>query len=199
MRDRERSPRGCSAAGTGHRTPGHGHPTRCSALPSLRSAPCPPPTLGPHAFRAPDGPRGQGVPAPAAQGGAASPGGAAPCSFLSGTPRYAHSGFRGWSRCPLLCPLACHSGDCCPALALCCPRACLVTNLCILVSGVRTRWVWALDSQSMGDGLVITNRTTELGNGTCLSALTFQAKEKRGDFGIARGRGHFLWSNSSRG
>lgn len=38
--------------------------------------------------------------------------------------------------------------------------------------------MWALDSQSMGDGLVITNRTTELGNGTCLSALTFQAKEK---------------------
>jgi hypothetical protein len=77
------------AQDTGH--PATGTRRRCSAFLSLRPAPCQPPTLGPRASRASDGPRGQGVPAPAAQGGTAAPGGAATGGYLSRTPRYAHA------------------------------------------------------------------------------------------------------------
>ncbi|EDL07912.1 mCG53603, partial [Mus musculus] len=73
------------AQDTGH--PATGTRRRCSAFLSLRPAPCQPPTLGPRASRASDGPRGQGVPAPAAQGGTAAPGGAATGGYLSRTPR----------------------------------------------------------------------------------------------------------------
>lgn len=48
--------------------------------------------------------------------------------------------------CLFLCSPACHSGDTAPALTLCSLGACLVTNLCILLGRVRTRWVWALDT-----------------------------------------------------
>lgn len=90
VRGQERSPRGAAAPpGTGHRTPGHGYPTALLCTPLIAAFALP--TLGPRASRAPDGPRGQGIPAPAAQGGAAAPGSAAPCGFLSRTLRYAHA------------------------------------------------------------------------------------------------------------
>lgn len=41
----------------------------------------------------------------------------------------------------------------------------------------------------MGDGLVDTNRTRDLGTGSCLSALEIQAKERRSDFGHCTGLG----------
>lgn len=41
----------------------------------------------------------------------------------------------------------------------------------------------------MGDRLVDTNRTRELGAGSCLSALESQAKERRSDFGHRKGLG----------
>lgn len=41
----------------------------------------------------------------------------------------------------------------------------------------------------MGDGLVDTNLTRDLGTGSCLSALEIQAKERRSDFGHCTGPG----------
>lgn len=65
--------------------------------------------------------------------------------------------------------------------------------------------MWALDTLSMGDGLLDTNRRRELGTGSCLRALEIQAKERRSDFGHRTGAGrwvdwgHFLWSDFPRG
>lgn len=86
--------------------------------------------------------------------------------------------------CLFLFPPACHFGDNCPALILCSLRACLVTNLCVLVGRIRARWVWTLDTLRAGDGLRDTYSTKKLGclqrrpgtsrnqeTGTCLGAL----------------------------
>lgn len=136
MRGQERSPRGCTAARTGHRTPSHGHPTALLCVP-LTAARALPATYA----RSPRIPGFRWPPRP-------------------GRPRACCSGRHccSWRRCYRWLPqqdpqvrarLTLRSarlssahplvtlGDHCPTLALCCPRACLVTNLCILVSGVR--------------------------------------------------------------
>lgn len=202
VRGQERSSRGCSAARTGPSTPGDGHPT---------ALPLSPPHSGPRPAGHPRSvPRIPGSRWPLRPGRprARCPGRRC-CSWLRCSlwpprrgPQVRACGAPRSVGCLFPCPPACHSGDRCPALTPCCLRACLFTNLCILVGRVRARWVWALDTLRVGDGLGDTFSTRELGcfkprprtsgnqgAGTCLSVLEIQAKERKSDFGHREGVG----------
>lgn len=146
MRGQERSPRGCSVARTGPRTPSDGHPT---ALPLRPRHSCPRPAGHPRSVPAhpglPMAPEAGASPRPLPWAALLLLAALLPVASSAGPPgTHMRDSAVGRLSFPLLARLSLWGH--CPALTLCSLGACLVTNLCILLGRVRTRWVWALDT-----------------------------------------------------
>lgn len=202
VRGQERSPRGCSIARTGPRTPSDGHST---ALPLRPRHSGPLPAGHPRSVPAhpglPMAPEAGASPRPLPWAALLLLAALLPVASSAGPPgTHMRDSAVGRLSFPLLARLSLWGH--CPALTLCSLGACLVTNLCILLGRVRTRWVWALDTLRAGDGLRDTYSTKELGRlqrrpgtsrnqetGTCLGALESKAKERKSDFGHRAGVG----------